>query len=472
MSRRAALLIVLGLAVLVGACQGPRSAGPEHNVILVVIDSLRADHVGCYGYAKPTTPALDAFAAKHVRFTQSYATSSWTLPSHVSMFTGLYEDVHRAYSPNCSLDSDNVLLAEVLRQAKYDTHAIVCAPFLRAAYLIDRGFVNYDEEIARTKRPNVRQIKTSRRVTDKALDYLKKREKNGGPFFLFVHYWDVHYDYNPPPEYTKLFDPDYRGTITADNYSRRDDIVPGIDPRDLQHIVALYDGEIRYVDDHLRELLTWLERSPLAKNTAIIITSDHGEEFLEHRSTGHNFTCYEELTRVPLVIAAPWLTPRSRTVDTLVENVDLFPTILALAGVRQPPGKINGYDLLPLITAGQAPSRNFFYCETRAGRRYGWHGTQGMWSSVRDVNGLKVLKFRGRGERATEMYDLAADPGEQADLSASPSETGSRLDQTLEQLRAAHNHLARERNLDFQEPTAELRDAGVNDQLKTLGYVQ
>jgi arylsulfatase A-like enzyme len=476
MTRRATAVFALACCalatVVTAACNKPPRAAAGRNVLLIVIDSLRADHVGCYGYSKPTTPAYDAFAAGAVRFANSYATSSWTLPSQVSIFTGLYEDVHRVNKPRCSMDPDNVTVAEVLRQARFDTHAIVCAPFLRASYRINQGFVEYDDEIARTKRAEVRRIKTSREVTDRALSYLKKREKIGGSFFLFVHYWDVHYDYNPPRQYAEMFDPDYRGHITADDYSHRRDIAPGMNPRDLQHIIALYDGEIRYTDDHLRELLAWLDASPLAKNTAVIITSDHGDEFLEHGSTGHTFTCYEELIRVPLVIRAPWLKPRARVIPTMVENVDLFPTMLTLAGVRRPPGRINGYDLVPLIEAGKEPTRSYFFCETRMGRRFGWHGAKGVWSSLRDRSGWKVHLFKNNEEQDVDLFLMSEDPEEKANLNESRPDDRDRMLTSLDLVRVLHNRIALERRLDFMRPTDDLFDQEIQVQLDGLGYLQ
>jgi len=475
--KRCGLIFFLAVALMMsGSCSAPTDPRSFRNIILISIDSLRADHTGCYGYGPPTTPALDAFAAGAVRFTDCSATSSWTLPSHASMFTGLYEDTHKANSPARIMDPKNITAAEILHDAGYDTAAIVCAPFLVSSFNINQGFAMYDEEIAQTKRPSIRKIKTSARVTEKSLKYLRKQMKQKRPFFLFVHYWDPHYDYNPPPEYARLFDADYAGRIDGDDISGRKDLIPGMNPRDLRHIVALYDGEIRYTDDHLKELLNFIDQSLLAQNTAVIITSDHGDEFLEHGSTGHTFTCYEELIHVPLLIRAPWFKPQKQVIDWPMENVDLFPTILALAG--QPPVKhqIHGYNLMSLIENGETPPRETLYCETAMGRRYGWTGRKGTWSSLRDLDGHKFHSFAVGGHRLNELYNLKSDPGEKNDLIEADEEISHGYEAMIRRRHAENVTVARKNGINYinrqQVERHSKKGQDLNDQLKSLGYVQ
>ncbi|NLH50999.1 MAG: sulfatase-like hydrolase/transferase [Myxococcales bacterium] len=480
MSRRrpACLVSLLLLLFLAAACRSaPPVRRPARSVILISIDSLRADHVGCYGYQKPTTPALDRFAAGAVRFANAYAVSSWTLPSHASMFTGLYEDAHLAFANNSRMDDDNVTLAEAFQAAGYETAAIVCAPFLRREYNIQQGFASYDQEIAETRRPTIRKVKTSRQVTDKALAILKERAASPRPFFLFVHYWDVHYDYNPPDEYTAMFDPDYRGAIDGLNISKRQDLQPGMDPRDLAHLIALYDGEIRYTDDHLAELLAFIDGSTLAADTAVVITADHGDEFLEHGSTGHTFTCYEELVRIPLLIRAPGLVVRTPVVDAPIENVDLYPTLLSLAGLPPVKRPIQGYDLRPLIEKGEAPPRQELYCETRMGRRYGWHGQKGIWRSLSRLDGKKIHEFRGHKTHTSEyeLYDLKNDPRELTNLVELNAELLAKIKSELYRRHRASLELAGDLNLQDarQKKGGDAgKDDALRDQLKGLGYVQ
>jgi arylsulfatase A-like enzyme len=479
MKRALPLLLLVAVALSLAACKAPTPATRQSlNVILISIDSLRADHVGAYGYGKPTTPAFDAFAASGVLFENSYATSPWTLPSHASMLTGLYPDAHFAYN-NDSYLSDNLDLAgERFAAGGYDTHAIVCAPFLREVYNLDQGFRNYDDDIARTGRPDVREIKTSAKVTKKAINYLKRRVADPQPFFLLLHYWDVHYDYNPPDDYAAMFDPDYRGDIDGMHISKRKDIVAGMNPRDLQHLVALYDGEIRYTDDHLAKLLAYLEESGLAKDTAIIITSDHGEEFLEHGSTGHTFTCFEELVRVPLAMRVPGVTQPGARFAQRVENVDLFPTMLAMADLPAAGHKLHGFDLLALIRDGRAPEREAIFCETRMGRRWGWRTENGIWRSLLAADNTKVHVFREPKKKTeVDLFDLAADPGELVDLADNEDMSAAVLAarRRLSQRHRADKALGRKLGARPQSwrktkrPKAE--QDNLDDQLKGLGYM-
>ncbi len=477
--RRATPVILAATLLLVGCATPPPVERTRPNVILISIDSLRADHVGAYGYAKPTTPALDTFIASGAMFADSYATSPWTLPSHASMFTGLYPDAHMASRNDSRMDDAVHTAAEAFLAAGYDTQGIVCAPFLRQAYNIHQGFNGYDEEIARTKRPNIRQIKTSESINKKALRYLKKRAANPQPFFLFLHYWDVHYDYNPPAKYVALFDPDYDGDIDGANISKRKDLIPGMDERDLEHIIALYDGEIRYTDDYLGKLLAYLDESGLARDTAVIITSDHGEEFLEHGSTGHTFTCFEELIRVPLAMRIPGVTRAGQVLDTRVENVDLYPTMLAIAGLKFK-GGIHGHNLLPLIREGKAPPRETYYCETRMGRRWGWRTPNGIWRSLLFADGRKVHYYKRAKMKKPEinLYNVGDDPGEKIDLAA--GEGGADrvlpLRRELTQVHRANRALGRKFGFSSaswkrkKKPGRE--NDGLEDQLKGLGYVQ
>ncbi|MDP8223614.1 MAG: sulfatase [Candidatus Lernaella stagnicola] len=470
-------LVLVALVLTVVACQkSPPVKQTGQNILLISIDSLRADHVGAYGYGPPTTPALDAFAQTGAVFTRSYANSPWTLPSHVSMLTGLYPDTHLAVRNDSYLSDRVTTAAEALASAGYDTHAVVCAPFLRSTYNLAQGFKTYDEEIAHTKRPNIRRIKTSETVTDKAVAYLKKRAGSPEPFFLFVHYWDVHYDYNPPKKYVEIFDPDYQGDLDGLNISKRDDLKRGMNERDRRHLLALYDGEIRLTDDHLRRLLAYLDETGMAANTAILITADHGEEFLEHGTVGHTFTCFEELIRVPLIARIPGVTRPGQRIDTPVENVDLFPTMLAVAGASVEK-KTQGHNLLPVIRDGIELARDRIFCETRMGRRWGWRKPNGVWRSLLFDDGKKVHSFKESGKKTEfNLYDIDADPGETDDLAA--AENGGELllprRRELSQTHRAHTGLAERRNIKpdswrYRRKTKNNED--LDEQLRGLGYV-
>ncbi|MHA1568212.1 MAG: sulfatase family protein, partial [Alphaproteobacteria bacterium] len=296
------------------------------------------------------------------------------------------------------------------------------------------------------------------------------------PFFLFLHYWDPHAEYNPPEEYAQMFDPDYRGTITGDMQSIIKRLVPGVNPRDRQHVISLYDGEIRYTDDHLAKLFAYLAESGLAENTLVVLTSDHGEEFLEHDSTGHTRTCYEELIRVPLIIRAPWIQPQAPAFDVPVENVDIFPTILGLLGLPALTHPVQGHDLTALILRGEAPARRYFFCETQMARRHGRKATRGVWRSTRDRAGLKVHHFAGGGQDHVDLYDLTQDPGEAANLRDSRAEVREEMAAQLARLHAEHTELAgtlKIKHVRIKKTKRNKRATEeLEEQLKGLGYVQ
>ena len=429
-------------------------------MILITIDSLRADHLGCYGYGPPTSPALDAFAREGVLFRHAYAASPWTLPSHASLFTGLYEDTHGIGEENVALKKSAPTLAARLAGAGYRTGAVVCAPLLRRVFGLDAGFEDYDTELIAKTFVQARLVKVGPSVTKKALDWLDHGD--GRPFFLFLHYWDVHYDYNPPKEYADLFDPGYEGKIDGIDIYNRTDIVPGMDPRDLAHLKALYDGEIRYTDDALGALLEGLKKRGLDKTTMVWITADHGGK-------GHTTTCYEELVRVPLLAQIPWIEPARSVMDAPASLVDLFPTILDLLEVPAGKTDLQGRSLAPLIKSGREPAPRYLMAQTRRGRidGEGKGGTSFLWTSFLGPDRLKLHQlWRGPGKTEYLLFDIKSDPEERHDLVPKQGTTTERLARLLLQRRK--EHLDKKRTLDLSAPR-EL-DPELSRTLRGLGY--
>ena len=300
------------------------AAAQQPDIVLVSIDSLRADHVGCYGYGRPTTPAIDRLAAEGARFRNAVSTTSWTLPAHASMFTGLYSDTHGVVDNGLALSGNIVTLTEALKGAGYHTAGFFGGPYLMPEFGFNQGFDTYEccmsqfqpgqdhsEDQVGVGPQSFADITgpLTLEKTEAWIDTLDSR-----PFFLFVHLWDVHYDYIPPGEYARMFDPDYSGTLDPRMMLRNASIRPGMPERDLQHLIALYDGEIRYTDDNLARLLAELDRVGRLDSALIVVTSDHGDEFFEHGQTGHQKTLYDEVLRIPLVIRWPGKIQR-RVVD-------------------------------------------------------------------------------------------------------------------------------------------------------------
>lgn len=359
---------LLGVAVLVTPNSTTASLGVENeapgavassldpidNVILISIDSLRADRLGSYGNEHDTSPTLDRLARDGIRFTDAMSTTSWTLPSHVSMLTGRYLLSHGVITRNDRIPDGIPMLAESLQRAGIATGGVVSAPMLVSKYGFPRGFDEYDESTVPSKSwDDALVAEPAPRGTELAMKWLRARA--GERFFLFLHYWDVHYDYAPPPPYDTMFDPDYRGTINASNFYHNKDLHAGMAPRDLQHVFALYDGEIRWVDDHVAEVVALVGQLGLAQNTAIIVTADHGDEFFEHGFKGHTRTLYREVTQVPLIMRVPGAAA-GRVVSTPVSLVDIAPTILELMGVGAPAG-MNGVSLVAALRGGRLAER-------------------------------------------------------------------------------------------------------------------
>jgi arylsulfatase A-like enzyme len=308
-------------------------------VLLVSIDSLRPDHLGCYGYERDTSPVIDALAAEGVRYETVAAPSSWTLPAHATLFTALPPEGHGLRVDATALTDEAVCLAEVLRDAGYATSAFVGGPFLRRMYGLDQGFDHYDESVVRSFR-DAQRGSTSPELVANATDWLSDWDRDGRerPFFLFLHLWDVHYDYAPPPPYDRMFDPDYTGDITGNDFETGRTIHRNMDPTDLEHVVALYDGEIRFTDEHLGQLLAQLDELGLRDDLLVVVTADHGEEFFEHGAKGHRKNLFDPTLLVPLVMRWPGRLPAGEVVQNQVRLQDVPTTILALAGVEPPFG--------------------------------------------------------------------------------------------------------------------------------------
>lgn len=456
------LAALTAVALLSVGCN-PLADSSLRNVVLISIDTLRADHVGCYGYQPPTTPEIDRLATSGVVFEHAYATSPWTLPSHASMFTGLYPRGHGADLINKSIPLGIMTLTEVLKDSGYRTGGVVCAPLLGTMYNFQQGFDVYDTELIDGL--NDSDSPLADEVTDRGLQYLKGLKK--GPFFLFLHYWDPHHPYNPPKEYANLFDPDYSGTVDGSNIRERNDMVPGMDPRDLRHIVALYDGEIRYTDQAIGKFLAGLEKMGLRDNTLVVLTSDHGEEFLEHGGRAHLVQCWQETIHVPLIMRIPWLKSKASRFAPPVSLVDLPNTILELVAAKKSLPENNGISLAGAIVKGEALPDRRLLAETRMGQPQGREQTRGNWTVLIDANQIKYHHFVNPGEKFNALFDLRTDPREQNDLSAGQPEVAGRMEQEIAQTNVRLNELRRRSEADNKISIDNL----LSRRLKALGYL-
>lgn len=329
---------------------------PPPDVIVYMVDTLRADALGSYRGEPGRTPHFDRAASEGVRFSRAYANSSWTRPSVASLLTGHYPRTHGANGRFDRLRNDLPTLPEILRQRGYETVAIITNPNLASTFGFHRGFDHFLElyEPVDQLRPIEPQelIAPAERVVDTTLEWWRRPRKK--PLFLFVFSIDPHAPYTPPAPFDQLYDSDYSGTIDGSFESLFRLAIAGkaADPRDVRHVRALYDGEVAYADHHFGRLLAELDRSRSQPAPLLIVTADHGEEFLEHGKLDHGQTLYEEVVRVPLLILWPGrIAPR--TLDTPVSLVDLFPTVLSLVGIDPP--RTAGASLHPALLQQKPP---------------------------------------------------------------------------------------------------------------------
>jgi arylsulfatase A-like enzyme len=340
------LMLPVALAVLLGLTCG-RTERPT-NVIIIGVDTLRPDHLGCYGYARNTSPAIDRLAAGGVQFLNTISQSSWTLPSFGSLFTSLYPHQHGVTSSMSRIRDSVPTLATILKEQGYATGALINSGVLSPELGLSRGFDYYD--------PPGPKPRLADQTTEQGLKWIDTSK--GSPFLLFLHYFDPHETYSPPAPYDTIFDPGYRGRlgrafvlhdafpeVIGTNYSQ----LATATAEDWNHIRALYDGEIAFTDKAIGDLLRGLDERRLLKQTVIVLMGDHGEEFYEHESYGHGHTLFGEVIRVPLVFSCPAAVPKGRRITQQVRLIDVMPTVLDLIGVKTQ-ARFEGASLLPLIT--------------------------------------------------------------------------------------------------------------------------
>jgi arylsulfatase A-like enzyme len=463
LARAGRALACAALAGALLACPRAEEAPRPPPVLLVSIDTLRADRLGVYGADADTSPAMDRLAAEGVRFSNAIATSSWTLPSHVSLMTGMPVPVHRVSAPQHRIDPARELLAERFAAAGYDTAAFVSAPFLHRAYGFDRGFDVYENFQGRREaqippkkgaHEASHSDQTAPSVVDAALAWLAERPVGDRPWFLFVHLWDAHYDFIPPRRYVEMFDPDYDGDLDPTDFEENPAIRPGMDPRDLRHLRALYDAEIRRIDDQVARLLEALDARGEADATLVALVGDHGEEFFEHGNKGHMKALFEESIRVPWLMRQPGVLAPGTVVDGVVALDDVGPTLLGLAGL-DPLGEATGHDLSAALRAGGAGIGAEKLSVLPDGR------------AVLRGPGWKVLHAPRSGYAV--YYDLDADPGEQSPRAVRQvaPEKLEELEDALAAAEAASDALPWE----GEDDAVEL-DPATRDRLRALGYVE
>lgn len=477
--------IILGLillAVILRAVVFIRSSsGKGPNVIFIYLDALRADHLGCYGYERDTSPHIDRLAQSGVMFKNAITQAPATFPSVHATLTSKYAS-HFFDTTKCRLEEKHLTLAEVLKDNGYYTVAFSSSPIItrrKTQYSLggfDQGFDLFDDSIYQGKKWNW-QWRNPEGVIESALAWLNKNHRK--KFFLFLYIMDPHCKYRCPKPYSKLFDPDYDGKnlIVIGHptpYEAR--ILKGLDTdlteRDIYHLVALYDGEITYADAQIGRLSERLEELNLVNNTLIIITSDHGEEFFEHGGLKHGYTVYDEVIKVPIIMKYPPLIAGGTEVDELIQSIDIVPTVLDIADIEKPE-VMQGESLLPLVR-----KRPLFSASKES--RPKWRDYAIIEAPFADAKGIVTKKWKyvhhfeielvkpdlcDKYSKGKELYDLENDPKELNNLYSEKTEIAGELYRKMIGLlpEKERERLKLRKPIEIDEETQE--------RLKSLGYL-
>lgn len=494
-----------------GSCSESRES-PERppDIVVITLDSVRADFLT---FRDPgTSPHLCALAEEGTIFDEAIAGTSWTLPTHAQLFTGQPPLIHGVQADDTAIDPLTPTLPEIFEDHGWRTHGVWTGWYLAADFGFGRGFESYrngmtdgesleqafhatlqGQRVDAAWGAQVRREKLSHEDvnSERAIDLCIEAEESVAddePLLLFAHLFDPHYDYVPPGDFATRFDPDYRGSIGGEDYWINPRIahpITGervINDRDLEHVRALYRGEIAWVDHQIGRLIEHLRESGRLENTILVVTSDHGEEFFEHGKRGHKQSLYEEVLRIPLLVVLPKALrndPPSR-VDTPVELSDILPTLLDYAG-HEDPETIWGRSLRPALEGEPFEERGIFaslglYNSDSQGNSTFWlhevyrTRTEKLWR-IRTIERGKppALTFAG-------WFDLQRDRGELEGFGGQPSVL-SRNPRTVAAWAAMEAHLAemREFQSGLKRSTGSARASDLarvlGSELQGLGYV-
>jgi len=434
-ARKGTFLIVVLLLVLLSALayflflsRGPSSrlkGAEDFNYIVISVDTLRADRIGCYGFSGVKTPTMDAFASRGVKFERCFAQTPLTLPSHTSLFTGTYPSFHGVRDNGGFLvPQEMTTLAELMKQNGFRTSAFVAAYVLDSKWGLDQGFDTYfdDFDLSKYKTISLGHVqRPANEVVDKVIPWLEEHKQ--GKFFTWIHLYDPHTPYDPPPPYDEMY--------------------PG----------RPYIGEIAFTDSQIARLWTYLEENGLVENTILVFASDHGESLGEHREKAHGFFVYQAGIHVPLIFVTPFDRLHGVNRDTVVSLVDVMPTILDLARIPIPE-EVQGKSLLPLFL-GEGKKEHFAYSETYYPRfHFGWS----------ELKSYQNERFKLIVAPQLEFYDLSVDPDEEKNIVDSRPEEARRLMNHLNTFLEETGRNAYE--LDYSHMDEESRQ-----KLAALGYI-
>jgi arylsulfatase A-like enzyme/Flp pilus assembly protein TadD len=416
----AVLLIITSIS-----CQKRKDIKAQgYNLLVMTLDTMRADRIGAFGYEKAETPNLDDLAYRGVMFENVYTPVPLTLPAHCSIFTGRYPLGHQVRDNGTFfLDENETTLAERMKNSGYDTYAVIASYVLLSKFGLDQGFATYDDSLnADELLHNFYSEITADEVYDKFSQWFEKRGEQ--KFFVWIHFYDPHAPYTPPNAYR-------RGDSLSD----------------------LYDGEVAFTDVYVGKVIQDLKEKNVLENTLVVIVGDHGEAFGEHREYGHSIFCYEENLRVPLIFYNPRLFPEGLTVKSRINLIDIVPTLLEMYGMDIP-SEVQGRSFAPVLDGKEEKRGRSFYVESMYGKEsLGWAPLTGIIDA-----GYKYISLP-----EPELYDLSADPLEKNNLFAQDAATAKALDEKLKESVLEYSDSGGESR---RELTAEDRR-----RLESLGYI-
>jgi arylsulfatase A-like enzyme/Flp pilus assembly protein TadD len=412
------LLPVLAAAALLAFSPRASGAAPKPNILLITIDTLRADHLGCYGDRDIRTPTIDALAGRGILFTRAFAHTPLTLPSHTNILLGLTPNAHGVHdNSNFIVREDFLTLAEWLKGQGYATGAVVGAFPLDSRFGLTQGFDFYEDNYGSQGPMDITFVeRRADAVVGLGLDWLKTQ---AGPWFLWIHCFDPHQPYDPPEPYR------------------------------TQYAGNPYDGEIAFVDSALEKLFGFLKEAGLEARTAVVLTADHGEALGDHGESTHGYFAYNATLRVPLIMALPGMKPGR--VDGDVCHIDIFPTLVDYLKQKKP-DSLEGLSLLPFLQGKALPRRAIYFEALSAYYNRGWAPLRGYIQGAEKYIDLPI----------PEVYDLGRDFNEQENLAAKTD---------LEKCRKVLADLVKEESSPLAAAAGQAMDRETASKLRSLGYL-
>lgn len=452
------------------------SSSPKQrpNIVLISLDTLRPDHLGCYGYTRKTSSNIDEIAREGVLFSHTYSSTSWTLPAHISLLTSHNCAHHQVYYPFQKMKPQIPTLADVLKTNQYFTVAFTGGAYLSSSYGFAKGFDSYQEISLRGNAAT--RYDEAERLAEIICDWLQNnREKS---FFLFLHTYQPHDPYANLSPLGKTFlneHSKWKKIKVATLFGKKGRYQTHLTEEEKQNVIDLYDGEIKYTDiSYIRPILEKLKELGLYENSLIILTSDHGEEFYDHEAWLHDHSVYEEAIRIPLIIKFPHSQYKGEKVQQIVRIVDIMPTILDVLNIKNSSLSMDGKSLLPLITGRETQDRTFVADLALRDYRDIYPTVIAMnQGDYKFIHNKKIKSpytarvSKNFGDKQTELYDLKKDPKETKNIVLQ-----IRYRDLCFNLLDSINEYCEKISQEISDEDRVTMDESLRERLRALGYIR